>query len=69
MDFYEKTVRDKAKAFIQSLDDVHVDAPLLPDGRSFVEIAANELLSSADSSMFSQGFRNALIKELLSKLD
>ena len=64
MNMYEKAVRDKAKEFIQLLDDVHADAPVFPGGRSFVEIAANELLSSADSSELSQGFRNALIKEL-----
>ena len=64
MNMYEKAVRDGAKKFIQLLDDVHADAPMLPEGRSFAEIAANELLSSAESSDLSQGFRNALIKEL-----
>ncbi|WP_040523456.1 hypothetical protein [Aliiglaciecola lipolytica] len=64
MNNYEKAAIREARRLVEVLDDIHADGFMSGD-KSFVELAAAELLAAADDSLLSKGLRQALIKELI----
>lgn len=56
MNHYEKAAIREARRLVEVLDDIHADGFMSGD-KSFVELAAAELLAAADGSLLSKGLR------------
>jgi len=63
-DSYQRAFSDAAKDFAALVEDIHIEAPLLDNGPSFLDLAAIELLWAMDAQPITKRFRQALTEQL-----